>query len=49
MIIFVNDKGTKLCQIILRIKRFTDERKVVSLFLPLGVPVLLFSTFCCIM
>jgi len=34
MIIFINIKSNKFCQIALRIKRFIHERKVVSFFLP---------------
>jgi len=32
MIIFVNDKSTKFCQITLHIKRFIHKRKVVPFF-----------------
>jgi len=37
MIISINNKSTKFCQITLRIKRFIRIRKVVSFFLPHGV------------
>ena len=32
MIIFVNNKTTKLCQITLRIKRYINKRKVFPFF-----------------
>jgi len=50
MIIFINNKSTKFCQITLRIKRFIHKRKVVPFFLPHGVvrtirrTVIFFST-----
>ena len=37
MIIFINNKSTKFCQITLRIKRFIHKRKVIPFFLPHGV------------
>jgi len=37
MIIFINNKSTKFCQITLHMKRFIHERKVVPFFLPHGI------------
>jgi len=37
MIIFINNKSTKFCQITLRIKRFIGKRKGVPFFLPHSV------------
>jgi len=39
MIIFVNIKNAKFCQITLRIKRFIHKRKAVPFFLVHGVVV----------
>jgi len=37
MLIFINYKNAKFCQITLRIKIFIHKRKVVPFFLPRGV------------
>jgi len=37
MVIFINNKSTKFCQITLRIKRFIHKRNMVPFFLPHGV------------
>ena len=37
MIMFINNKTTKFCQITLHIKRFVHKRKGVRFFLPHGV------------
>jgi len=37
MIIYINNKGTKFCQITLHNKRYIHKRKVVPFFLPNGV------------
>ena len=39
MIIFVNNKSTKVCQIALYIKTFIHKRKVVPFFLPHGIVI----------
>ena len=39
MLIFIDNKSAKFCQITLHIKRFIRERKVVPFSLPQGVDI----------